>query len=153
VNEAGGFQATSSLAAISLRRDGVEHLVTAAGPEFTGAAHDGDVVTIRPAPRVSVLGSVAKPGDTTLRVGSTVLSALYEAGGPSKNADLKHIKVVHDGAATSHDLTGLTRGDVSADMPVRDGDVIFVPQGRHFDPAVFFQALGALAPWWYGVVR
>jgi polysaccharide export outer membrane protein len=156
VNGAGGFQATTSLAKIGLKRDGADSEVSAAGAEFSGPAHDGDIVTLHPAPHVSVLGAVEKPGDTTLQVGSTLLSALYSAGGPNKFADLKHIKIMHDGASQSFNLARLTHGDLSQDMPIRDGDVIFVPQGHQIDTNLIFQALGALTPFRFflpGVLR
>jgi polysaccharide export outer membrane protein len=144
VNVAGGFQATTSLAKIGLSRGGADSMVSAAGTEFTDPAHDGDVVTLRPAPHVSVVGAVEKPGDTTLQVGSTLLSALYSAGGPNKYADLKNIKVMHDGVPTPLNFGKLTRGDLSQDVPIHDGDVIFVPENRRIDANTIFQALGAL---------
>jgi polysaccharide export outer membrane protein len=145
VNEAGGFRSTTSLAGVVLNRDGTDRIVSAAGPDFIGAAHNGDVLTLRPAPRVSVLGSVEKPGDTTLQVGSTLMSALYEAGGPNKYADLKHIKVVHGGTQTIRDVARLTHGDLSQDVAISDGDVIYVPEGHKIDPNGIFSAIGALA--------
>jgi polysaccharide biosynthesis/export protein len=145
VNEAGGFRPTTSLAGIALHRDGKDRLVSAAGAEFVAEAHDGDIVTLRPAPHVSVLGSVEKPGDTTLQVGSTLLSALYEAGGPNRYADLKHIKVLHGGTQTIHDVQQLTHGDLSQDVTINDGDVVYVPEGHKIEPNGFFNAIGALA--------
>lgn len=150
INAAGGYQATSSLINITLLRDGTERAVSAAGPEISGPAADGDVVTLHPAAHVSVVGSVEKPGDTTLQAGSTLLSALYSAGGPNKYADLRHIRVIHGSVQITADVSSLTHGDLSQDVAVHDGDVIFVPEGHKIDAGGFLQALTALK---YLVIR
>ncbi len=44
-----------------------------------------------------------------------------------------HVKVVHDGTTTNHDLSKVVRGDVSANMELSDGDTVVVPKGGGID--------------------
>jgi len=145
LGEAGGLDATSSTAHISLIRDGVERDVSSAGSSFTAPAKNGDVVTTHPAPRINVYGMVTTPGEAILKSDTTLLSALYSAGGPNKYADLKHIEVVHNTARVSYDISRLTHGDLNQNPTLVDGDTVFVPEGHKIDPSLFFQALGAAA--------
>jgi polysaccharide export outer membrane protein len=145
VAEVGPIPATTSLTSIALKREGTDSIVSSAGGAFSEPAHDGDIVTLQPAPRVSVLGMVDKSGDQTLQTRPTLLGALYEAGGPNRYADLKHVQLTHNGATTTFDISRLTHGDVSENTAVSDGDVIFVPEGRKIDFTPFTNALGALA--------
>lgn len=145
VTQAGGFSPTASLDGIVLRRNGVDRIVSSAGSEFTLPAHDGDIVTLPPAPHVSVIGSVEKPGDTVLQSNATLINALYQAGGPGGYADLSHVKVIRTGQAQTYNLSHLTRGDTSQNVPLRDGDVVFVPKGHGINLSGFFDALGAMS--------
>ncbi len=143
LNEAGGINGTSSTAHVTLTRDGTKADVSAAGTDFIAPAHNGDVVTMHPAPRVNVYGMVTTPGEALLKSDTTLMSALYSAGGPNKYADLKHIEVVHNNAHQSYDISRLTHGDLKQNPQIADGDTIFVPEGHKIDPSLFFQALGA----------
>jgi len=145
VDQAGGFGPTTSLAQITLRRDGADTTISAASDTMMAPAHDGDLLILRPAPHVTVLGTVPKPGDAVLQVRPTLLGALYAAGGPSRDADLRHIKIVDAGTTRYVDLYGMTRGDLTADQALHDGDVVFVPVGRQIDPTAFVGVLGVLA--------
>jgi protein involved in polysaccharide export with SLBB domain len=144
VAEVGPYSPTTSLSSIGLRRDGVDSTVSAAGGVFTEAAHDGDIVTLQPAPRVSVLGMVEKSGDETLQTRPTLLNALYEAGGPNRFADLAHVKISHEGVTQTYDVSKLAHGELSQNVPVRDGDVVFVPEGHKIDLGAFATVLSAL---------
>jgi polysaccharide export outer membrane protein len=144
VAQVGPLTPATSLTAIVLHRDGVDTIVSSAGGAFTAPAHDGDIITLQPAPRVSVLGMVEKAGDTTLQASPTLLNALYEAGGPNRWADLGHVKVTHEGTSRVYDVSKLTHGDLSQNAPVADGDVIFVPEGHKIDLGAFATAIGAL---------
>jgi protein involved in polysaccharide export with SLBB domain len=144
VAEAGPLSAGTSLSAIGLRRDGADTVVSSAGGAFTAPAHDGDVVTLQPAPHVSVLGMVEKAGDTTLQTRPTLLNALYEAGGPNRFADLSHVKVTHEGQTLTYNISKLTHGDLSQNFALHDGDVVFVPEGHKIDLGGFTNALTAL---------
>jgi polysaccharide export outer membrane protein len=145
VEEAGGFGPTASLTDIVLQRDGATSIVSAAGPALTAPAQDGDTITIKPAPRVNVLGMVSTSGNFPLQGNPTLLYALYLAGGPNKWADVRHIKVVHQGVTSEHDINGLTHGDLSENVALQDGDIVFVPEGHRIDPSPFLTALGVAA--------
>ncbi len=144
LDEAGGINGTSSTAHITLTRDGVTRDVSSAGTDFVTPAHNGDIVTMRPAPRVNVYGMVTTPGEALLKSDTTLLSALYSAGGPNKYADLRHIEVVHNQAHVSYDISRLTHGDLKQNPQLVDGDTVFVPEGHKLDPGLFLQALGAV---------
>ena len=63
-------------------------------PVFSLPAQPSDIVTVPEAPRVNVVGTVAKPGVVALKTDSTLLSALYTAGGPTRFANLKDVQVM-----------------------------------------------------------
>lgn len=92
--------------------------------------------------RVYVLGDVNRPGVFALRQAPTVLAAITHAGGVNLRNQPSEAVVLRrngngTGAATNGngaerirvDLPALLRGDVSKDLPLRPGDVVFVPQG------------------------
>jgi protein involved in polysaccharide export with SLBB domain len=86
-----------------------------------------------------VAGIVQHPGEFTLRADTTLLSALYQAGGPAKFADVAHVAVVRDGQKTQYNVTRLVKGDLTQNPVLRDGDVVLVPQGRGIDGQAVFQ--------------
>ncbi len=142
---AGGPLGTASTADASLIRDGKESLLPLGGAALRQSPKDGDTIVVRAAPRVTVLGQVPSPGEFVLKNGSTLLSALYVAGGPTKWANVRDIEVVHDGVRQSYDLSSLQHGDLSPNIPLVDGDVVYVPEGHRIDASLFFQGLvGAL---------
>lgn len=78
---------------------------------------------------VFVVGEATAPGDYTLSSLSTVINALFAAGGPSKNGSLRTIRVLRNGAdSVSVDLYKfLLGGDKGTDLRLQDGDTIFIP--------------------------
>lgn len=78
---------------------------------------------------VYIVGSVRQPGAYTVSSLSTLVSALAQAGGPSKSGSMRDIQIRRDGMTVSHfdmyDL--LRRGDKSGDPRLLPEDVIFVP--------------------------
>ena len=87
---------------------------------------------------VAVSGEVTRPGvyTTTLIEGGipTLTKMLQQAGGMSQSADLQQVRVVRRSGRGSApqtrtvDLRQLLRtGDLSQDLPLRDGDSIVVP--------------------------
>ncbi len=142
LQQAGGTLATASTANATLIRDGKETPLPLGGAGLRQVPESGDIVVVRAAPHVTVIGQVPNPGELVLRNGSTLLSALYVAGGPTKWANVRNIQVIHEGARTSYDLTGLQHGDLSSNVPLEDGDVVYVPEGHRIDPTLFFQAIG-----------
>jgi len=144
--EAGGpLPGASSADASLLRQDGQEVALPLGGAALRQISRNGDTIIVRAAPRVTVLGQVPTPGEFVLKNGSTLLSALYVAGGPTKWANVRDIEVVHNGDRKSYDLRGLQHGDLAPNVPLVDGDVVYVPEGHKIDATLFFQGLaGAL---------
>lgn len=145
IAQAGGTLPTSASNHILLERSGETRSLALGDPIFTQPAQGGDVVTIPQAPRVNVVGTVQKPGLVDLKTDSSLLSAVYTAGGPAKWADLNHVRIVHNGTTTSYDVTKLAYGDTSQNPPVQDGDTVVVPEGRHHDLSGVFSILGGIA--------
>lgn len=77
---------------------------------------------------VYVAGDVAQPGKYTLPGTTTVLGALYAAGGPSEIGSLRDLRLSRKGAATrTIDLYGyLLTGEREGDEPLQPGDTVFV---------------------------
>ena len=83
--------------------------------------------------QIYVTGEVAQAGAYQLASVATATNALYAAGGPTVLASLRQIKVQRrSGDEFSLDLYPyLLQGDVSGDVILRQGDVVFVPlRGR-----------------------
>jgi protein involved in polysaccharide export with SLBB domain len=145
VLEAGGPLPSASTADASLIRDDKEVPIPLGSAALRQVPQNGDAIVVRAAPHVTVLGQVPTPGEFTLKNGSTLLTALYVAGGPTKWANVRDVQVVHQGVRTSHDLSNLQHGDLSSSVPLVDGDVVYVPEGHKIDASAFFQGLiGAL---------
>ncbi len=79
--------------------------------------------------QVFVVGAVHKPGAYPLSSLSTVIQALYAAGGPTKNGSLRKIKVNRGGrtVATVDLYNFLIGGDRSDDLRLKTGDTVVVP--------------------------
>jgi protein involved in polysaccharide export with SLBB domain len=133
VSQAGGYGEVTSISHIILNRDGKTQVISSGSTIMSNAAQDGDVLVLQPAVHVDVVGVVQRPGELTLQSGNTLYSALYQAGGPASHADLGHVKVVHEGTTTNHDLSKVVHGDVSANMELSDGDTVVVPKGGGID--------------------
>ncbi len=154
IAQAGGYSPSNSLADILVtHKDGTTQTVSAASATITSAAHDEDIITLQPAPHVNVLGTVAHPGNTALQTGSTLLSALYEAGGPGEYADFSHIKVMHDGTTTTYNVNRMVKGNLSQDVPLHDGDVVYVPRGSGLVRAISLSTLAVLGSVKYLLVK
>jgi protein involved in polysaccharide export with SLBB domain len=79
--------------------------------------------------KVYVVGEVAAPGDYNVNSLSTVLSALSEAGGPTKNGSLRNIQIKRGGKLVETvDLYDFfLKGDKGKDIRLQPGDTILVP--------------------------
>lgn len=80
--------------------------------------------------QVYVVGHAARPGTYTLNSMSTLLNALFKAGGPDSTGSMRNIQLKRGGVAvTTFDLYDtLVRGDKSHDIALNDGDVIYIPE-------------------------
>ena len=96
---------------------------------------------------VYVVGEVDNPGSYSLPALSTVYSALFVAGGPTKNGTLRTIQVLRSGKVLrTLDLYDfLLKGDRSQDMRLQHEDTVFVPligpvagvSGAVYRPAIY----------------
>ncbi len=79
--------------------------------------------------RVYVVGNAARPGAYTVSSLSTLVSALFEAGGPSKTGTMRNIQVKRNGKTIVHfDMYDfLLKGDKTKDIRLMPEDVIFIP--------------------------
>ena len=79
--------------------------------------------------QVNIIGEVNTPGTYSLSSLSTVLNALYAAGGPSNKGTFRDVKLVRNGQETvSFDIYKyLTQGSQEGNIVLRDQDVIIVP--------------------------
>ncbi len=145
VSQAGGLLPSSASNHIQFERDGRTQYLALGDPLFSLPAHDGDVVTVPTAPRVTVVGLVINPGVVSLKNDSTLLSAVYSAGGPARFADLRNVKIVNANSKTSYDITALTHGDTSQNPTLHDGDTVLVPRNHEINLDPFFGLLGGIA--------
>ena len=93
--------------------------------DFKMAVTMGRLRTIR----VYVVGEAQAPGSYSLSSLSTVINALFAAGGPSKNGTLRKVQLLRNtaSAATIDLYDFLLGGDKSKDTRLQDGDTIFIP--------------------------
>lgn len=79
--------------------------------------------------QVFVVGQVKRPGSFTVNSMSTLINAVFAAGGPSVKGSLRGIQLKRGNTVvTELDLYDfLIKGDKSRDAPLMPGDVIYVP--------------------------
>ena len=79
--------------------------------------------------QVYVLGDVEQPGSYRVSSAGTALTALYAAGGPTKNGGMRRVEIRRGGKLVDTlDLYDyLLRADGSHDPRLQSGDVVFVP--------------------------
>jgi protein involved in polysaccharide export with SLBB domain len=78
---------------------------------------------------VYVVGNVQWPGSYSISSLSTIVNALFAAGGPSKSGSMRDIQVKRNGEEVVHfDLYDLLlKGDKTNDIRLMPQDVVFVP--------------------------
>lgn len=79
--------------------------------------------------KVFVVGKAQRPGSYTLSSFSTLINAIFAAGGPSKNGTMRDIQVKRNGGTIVHfDLYDfLLKGDKTKDLRLMPEDLIFIP--------------------------
>jgi len=97
--------------------------------------------------RVYVVGNAERPGAYTISSLSTMINALFEAGGPSKTGTMRDIQLKRNGQTVVHfDLYDfLLKGDKTKDSRLLPEDVIFIPpvgsvtavEGNVNNPAIY----------------
>jgi len=78
---------------------------------------------------IFIVGEAKSPGTYAISSLSTVITAMYAAGGPSKNGSLRNIKVFRRGdLLTTLDLYEFfIEGLKTSDLRLQNGDTIFIP--------------------------
>lgn len=79
--------------------------------------------------QVFILGDVVRPGGYTISSVSTVLNALYNAGGPTARGSMRDVRIMrHNDVFRRVDLYGyILTGSKAEDVRLQSGDVVFVP--------------------------
>lgn len=79
--------------------------------------------------QVYVNGDVVRPNSYRVSRASTVMTALYMAGGPTPRGSLRRVEVRRNGqlAATLDVYDYALHGDASNDVRLENGDIVFVP--------------------------
>ena len=79
--------------------------------------------------KVTILGSVTKPGTYTLSSVSTVFAALYASGGPIENGSYREIEVIREDKVIAkldvYDF--LLKGEQSKNITLKDQDIVRIP--------------------------
>ncbi len=85
----------------------------------------GNIRTIR----VTVLGEVINPGNYPLPSLATVMTALYQSGGPTENGSFRNVELIRQNkvVATLDLYDILTTGGSKSDMRLQDQDVVRIP--------------------------
>jgi polysaccharide export outer membrane protein len=132
----------ANLERIELERGGTSQVVTLGGDVLLQPAQPGDRLVVPQSELVEVVGFVDKPGIVALKTDESLLSALFLAGGPAKDGDLRKVRVVHrDGKRTEYDLRGYAKGDISQNPMLKDGDIVYVSQQHGFNFQILFDVL------------
>ena len=145
VQDSGGALPDAS-SRVTLERNGTTAIYSMGSPEISlNPAQPGDVLTLRTAPRVNVVGLVTTPSMVTLHDDQSLLSAIYLAGGPQRRANLKDVRVIENGKTTDYNIAALTHGDTSQNPQLSDGAVILVPESKGINGDDILSALSGLA--------
>lgn len=101
---------------------------TAAGGAGGGTQVEVTLGQLRPI-RVYVIGEAARPGSYQLSSASTVLTALYAAGGPATTGSYREIRLMRGSQVIARlDLYDyLVNGERGGDKLLQEGDTVFIP--------------------------
>jgi protein involved in polysaccharide export with SLBB domain len=137
-----GLGDDANLERITLERGDSSTVVTFGGDVLLQPAQPGDRLIVPQSELVEVVGYVVKPGVVALKTDESLLSALFLAGGPAKDGDLRKIRVLHrDGLRTDYDLRGFAKGDLKQNPQLKDGDIVYVSEQHGFDFRILFGVL------------
>lgn len=157
IARAGGPTPDSALTRVSVKqRSGQTLTVDISGAVLEGTAapavplRDGDTVVVpRNDNRVQVVGAVTRPGSFAIPETRplTIGEALGLAGGVRAQTKVKQIALLRQTPQGEQrflvDEGGVVNGQLSINLPVQSGDVIFVPEGKAGGNNIF--ALAAIA--------
>jgi protein involved in polysaccharide export with SLBB domain len=100
-----------------------------------------DVTITRPKENeVTVLGSVIKPANYQIENRSSILEVLAAAGGPSDNADLRHVQIFRPGQSPDRINVNIDNyfspaSSLNVSAPpyqINPGDIIYIPKEDNF---------------------
>lgn len=103
---------------------------------YSGVRSDGDGRTFLDVTlgklrsvQIFVLGDVVQPGGYTMSATSTVMNALYYAGGPTLQGSMRSVRLLRNNKLVREiDLYDyVAQGDRTEDKRLENGDVVFVP--------------------------
>jgi polysaccharide export outer membrane protein len=111
----------------------------------------GDIIMV-PAlqNRVMVLGAVARPGAYDVDEGARIFETLALAGSPLERSATNNIGLIRPGPdgkpiVKTVDMTKFVKGDFAQNVPVADGDIIYVPPDNRIRWADVLGYLGGLS--------
>lgn len=113
------------------------------------AVEPGDVITVPALQKVMVLGAVSGPGAYDVEDGAKIFEVIARAGSPLERAATNNIGLIRqtpDGKPVikTVDMTKFVRGDFSQNVPVQDGDIIYVPRDNRIRWADVLAYLGGI---------
>lgn len=135
---AGGAKDNANLSKIAITRkqaDGSKEYVVdlnKEGKDFI--LKSGDTVYVNPYEKISVLGSVQRPGSYDFRPGLTAVDAIASAGGFTEFANRNGVKVIRMTKGSRRKTFNvpvgdiLNRGDKSRDLMLEEGDTVSVSE-------------------------
>lgn len=80
--------------------------------------------------RIVVLGEIGRPGAYDLLEGQHVSDLLAAAGGPTQKAGLAKAFLLRDNSQMPVDLKRVMTGDVTANVPLKAGDMLVIPENK-----------------------
>jgi polysaccharide export outer membrane protein len=103
----------------------LKHIVEAVFKSFSLTVAIGRLHSIQ----IFVVGQAKAPGVYTVSSLSTLINAVFASGGPTPQGSVRHIQLRRgDGVVQEFDLYDLlVKGDKSHDVPLKSGDVVFIP--------------------------
>jgi polysaccharide export outer membrane protein len=147
IAQAGGYTVNADIRSIRLMRDGKPHYINlydiiGRGEERQNVIiDDGDVVDIPEMPpygeRVYVMGEVSYQGIYPLQDAQDLLGAVAVAGNTTPAAKEENTLIVRSQGPGEEPLIMMAdvqamfrQGDISQNVPLRDGDLVYVPPMR-----------------------
>lgn len=146
IARAGGSSEAAALKKVSLQRDDKTQRVDVYGALKEGAERpnvplqEGDFIVVpRNESRVTVMQAVQRPGTYNIPEKGvlTVTDAINLAGGPRDRASIKEVALLRpdttavNGVQTKIiSLTKISAGDLSQNVPLQSGDIIYVPEAK-----------------------
>jgi protein involved in polysaccharide export with SLBB domain len=130
------FGMVENLSVAGLTAGELDNLLTARLEQYYKRPRVDVLVKRASSKSVRLLGALAGPnasgsgaGEYKLQGRTTVLEMLTQAGGPSADADLKTVRVRRrDGETVTLNLyRTIIQGDLSQDLVLNDGDLVYVP--------------------------